>query len=131
MGSGKKGRVRTMKLRKVRIVVEEVSTTKRRWVAALKGKRVGARKEVISVPSWAVLGKVLSPPRLEILAVVPELKPPSIAALAKALGRDFKNVHSDVTFLSDVGLLMLRETGTRRTLVPTALYSEIDLPLAA
>jgi predicted transcriptional regulator len=59
------------------------------------------------------------------------VKPASIAALAKALGRDFKNVHADVTFLSQVGLLMLREAGPRRTLIPTALYSEIDLPLAA
>jgi len=120
-----------MKLRKVKLIVEEVESTKRRWVSALKGKRVGAGVEVISVPSWEVLGKVLSPPRLEILAAVPELKPASIAALAKALGRDFKNVHADVRFLAEVGLLMLRETGTRRTLVPTALYSEIDLPLAA
>jgi len=120
-----------MKLRKVKIVVEEIESTKRRWATALKGKRAGARVEVISVPSWEVLGKVLSPPRLEILAAIPELKPASIAALAKALGRDFKNVYADVTFLSEVGLLMLRQTGARRTLVPTALYSEIDLPLAA
>jgi predicted transcriptional regulator len=120
-----------MRLRKVKIVVEEIEGTKRRWIAALKGKREATGTEVISVSSWEVLGKVLSPPRLQILAAVPELKPASIAALAKALGRDFKNVHADVTFLSEVGLLMLRETGTRRTLVPTALYSEIDLPLAA
>lgn len=120
-----------MKLRKVKIVVEGTESTKRRWVATLKGKRAGAGAEVISVSSWEVLGKVLSPPRLEILAAIPELKPASIAALAKALGRDFKNVHSDVTFLSEVGLLMLREVGPRRTLIPTALYSEIDLPLAA
>jgi predicted transcriptional regulator len=120
-----------MKLKKVRIVVEDIARTKRRWLGALKGKRAASSVEVISVPSWEVLGKVLSPQRLEILAAVPELKPTSIAALAKMLGRDFKNVHADVRFLSDVGLLLLRETGTRRTLVPTALYSEIDLPLAA
>lgn len=120
-----------MKLRKVKIVVEEAASTKRRWVAALKGKPVRAGTEIISVPSWEVLGKVLSPRRLEILSAVPELKPASIAALAKALERDFKNVHADVTFLAHIGLLALRETGKRRTLVPTAVYSEIDLPLAA
>lgn len=120
-----------MKLRKVKIVVEGVESTKRRWVAALKGKRAGPGGEIISVSSWEVLGKVLSPPRLEILGAIPELKPPSIAALAKALKRDFKNVHADVTFLAEIGLLALRETGVRRTLVPTALYSEIDVPLAA
>ena len=121
-----------MKLKKVKIVVEDAGRTSRRWVAAMKGKRVPrAGAAIISVPSWEVLGKVLSPPRLQILAAVPELKPASIAALAKALGRDFKNVHADVTFLAELGLLVLRETGTRRTLVPTAVYSEIDVPLAA
>jgi predicted transcriptional regulator len=120
-----------MKLKKVKLVIEGIGGTKRRWVAALKGKHSGSGTEVISVPSWAVLGKVLSPPRLEILAVVPELKPASIAALAKALGRNFKNVHADVTFLAEVGLLLLRESGPRHTLVPTALFSQIELPLAA
>jgi predicted transcriptional regulator len=120
-----------MKLRKVKIVIEGIGGTKRRWVTALKGKHRGSSTEVISVPSWAVLGKVLSPPRLEILAVVPEVKPASIAALAKALGRNFKNVHSDVTFLAEVGLLLLRHSGPRHTLVPTALFSQIELPLAA
>ncbi len=121
-----------MKLKKVKIVVEDVERTSRRWADAMKGKRsVPAGTAVISVPSWEVLGKVLSPPRLQILAAVPKFKPPSIAALAKVLGRDFKNVHADVTFLAEIGLLVLRETGTRRTLVPTAIYSEIDVPLAA
>lgn len=120
-----------MKLRKVRIIVEDAKHVSRRWLTALKGKYSGTQTEIISVPSWEVLGKVLSPQRLEILAAVPALKPASIAALAKALERDFKNVHADVKFLAQIGLLSLRETGARRTLVPTAIYSEIDVPLAA
>lgn len=122
-----------MKLKKVRIIVEDIDGTKQRWRAALlAGKRADhAGITVISVPSWEVLAKVLSAPRLQILARLPELKPTSIAALARALGRDFKNVHAEVTFLANLGLIDLRATGRRRTLVPTALYSEIDLPLAA
>jgi predicted transcriptional regulator len=121
-----------MKLKKVRIVVEGVDATSRRWVQAIRGRSTRSqREEVISVPSWEVLARVLSAPRLEILAAVPALRPLSIAALARALKRDFKNVHADVKFLADVGLLVLREGGPRGTLAPTALYSEIDLPLAA
>ena len=116
-----------MKLRKVKIIVEDAESTKRRWVAALKGKRTAARTEILSVSSWEVLGKVLSPPRLEILAAVPELKPASIAALAKALGRDFKNVHADVTFLAQVGLLTLRATGARRRLNRRRRVRGLDL----
>ena len=121
-----------MKLKKVRIVVEGADATSRRWADAIKGKRArAAASAIISVPSWEVLARVLSAPRLEILAAVPALLPASIAALARALKRDFKNVHADVRFLADVGLLELREEGGRGTLVPTPLYSEIDLPFAA
>ena len=81
--------------------------------------------------SWEVLGKLLSPPRLQILAMIPHLKPHSIAQLAKLMKKDFKNVHSDVKFLADLGLIELREEGLRKTLVPIARFNEIDLPLAA
>lgn len=121
-----------MKLKTVRIVVEPFEEMKERWKKALQG-RLKARKgeEVISVASWDVLGRVLSPPRLQILAVVPYLKPRSIAQLAKAMRKDFKNVYTDVRFLADLGLIELKEEGPRRTLVPVARFGEIELPLAA
>lgn len=121
-----------MKLRKVKIVVESVEKTNERWVAALKGK-VHSRpgEEVITVSSWEVLGRILSPPRLQILTMVPAIKPKSISALAKAMKKDFKNVYSDVKFLADLGLVELREGGRRKTLVPVAKFDGIELGLAA
>ena len=77
------------------------------------------------------MAKLLSPPRLQILTMIPQQKPKSIAHLARQLDRDFKNVHADVRFLADLGLIDLREEGTRKTLVPIAKYSEIELPLVA
>jgi predicted transcriptional regulator len=48
------------------------------------------------------------------------------------LNRDFKNVHSDVQFLNDVGLIKLKETGNnRKGLKPIAKYSGIELDLVA
>ena len=47
------------------------------------------------------------------------------------LKKDFKNVHSDVKFLAELGLIELREEGLRKSLVPMAKFSKIDLPLAA
>lgn len=121
-----------MKLRKAKIVVEPFEEVEKRWRKALQGKlKSKSRKETISVASWEVLGKVLSTPRLQILAAIPSLKPHSIAQLAKALGKDFKNVHSDVTFLAGLGLIELKEGGQKRTLVPIAKFGEIELPLAA
>ena len=75
--------------------------------------------------------RVFSPQRLQILASILALKPKSIADLARQLKRDFKNVHSDVRFLADIGLIDLREEGARKTLVPIAKFSEIEFPLAA
>jgi predicted transcriptional regulator len=121
-----------MKLKKARIVVEPIESVKARWKKALQGKlKMKGDEEIISVGSWEILGKVLSPPRLQILATIPHIRPKSIAELARALKKDFKNIHSDVRFLADLGLIELREEGKRKTLVPVAKFSEIDLPLAA
>ncbi len=120
-----------MRLKKARIVVETIEETNRRWRKALSGKIVGSpNEEIISVRSWEILGKVLSSQRLEILSKIAGLKPKSIADLARILKRDFKNVHSDVKFLADIGLIDLVEVGGRGAMVPTAKFSEIDLPLA-
>jgi predicted transcriptional regulator len=121
-----------MKLKRVRIAVEPLSRTQARWKKALRGKAVSdSRRAVITVASWEVLGKVLSPRRLEILARIATLKPKSIAALARSLERDFKNVHTDVVFLADLGLIELKAEGRRQTLVPIARFAGIEVDLGA
>ncbi len=121
-----------MKLRKARIVVESIGSVTERWTKTLQGKaKVRKDEELISVGSWEILAKVLSPPRLQILTAIPQIKPRSIAHLAREMKKDFKNVYSDVRFLADLGLIELREEGTRKTLVPVARFSGIELPLAA
>ena len=121
-----------MKLKKVRIVVESLKNTDERWNVALKGKVLSKPgEETIIVSSWDVLGRILSPPRLQILTVIPTLKPKSISALAKAIKKDFKNVYSDVRFLADLGFVELRVEGPKRTLVPIAKFDSIELSLAA
>ena len=107
-----------MKLRKARLVVETIEVVSARWTKALKGKaRSSKGVEIISICSWEVLAKLLSPPRLQILMTIPQQKPKSIAHLARQLDRDFKNVHADVRFLADLGLIDLREDGARKMLV--------------
>lgn len=121
-----------MKLKKVRIVVETVDRTETRWLAAMRGTaKSNKNEEVITVGSWDILGRVFSPPRLQILTAIPLLKPKSISALAKAIKKDFKNVYSDVMFLADLGLIDLREEGARKTVAPVAKFSEIEFALAA
>ena len=121
-----------MKLKKVKLVIESRAATKRRWAEALGGKVRSPRGvEVISIASWDILDRILSAPRMQILSAIPTLQPTSISALAKALKKDFKNVHSDVKFLAELGLLELREEGTRGNLMPVAKFSGIEFGLAA
>ena len=48
---------------------------------------------------------VLTPRRLDVLKTLRQQGPLSIRALAKELGRDYKNVHSDSRALESAGLL--------------------------
>ncbi len=120
-----------MKLKRVRIAVEPLSQTQARWKRALKRGASASKEELITVASWEVLGKVLSPRRLEILARIPALGPKSIAVLARSLKRDFKNVYSDVVFLADLGLIELKAEGKRKTLIPIARFAGIEVDLGA
>jgi len=75
---------------------------------------------VIGVGSIAELTALLTPKRLELLrhvAVNPGL---SIRALGQALGRDYKNVHTDVCELESRQLLVRGEDG-----LLSAPYDEI------
>ena len=121
-----------MKLKRVRIVVEPLPHTHARWKKALARKSV-SKEEVITVASWEVLGKVLAPPRLEILARIATRRPKSIAVLARSLKRDFKNVYADVLLLADLGLIELKEAGSRKTLMPIPRFAgiEVDLGVAS
>lgn len=122
-----------MKLKKALIRIESNKELNSRWIGLLKGKKNRVQKgyEVISVSSWEILGRLLSPPRLQLLAAIPLVKAPSIAALAKVMKKDFKNVYSDIRFLADLGLIDLKEEGPRKNLIPIAKYEGIEFSLAA
>ena len=117
-----------MRLKTVRIMVEPQRQTSARWAKAMRGKLGNAgNSEVISFSNWETLGRVLSPPRLQILAAITVIMPNSIAGLARALRRDFKNIHSDVQFLASLGLIELRQSGPRKTLKPRPKFRGIEI----
>ncbi len=73
------------------------------WHRAEKGQRFHERR--LSFVSWEALTRVLTGKRIELLRHVHRHKVPSVRALAKALGRDYSNVHADVRALMAAGLL--------------------------
>jgi predicted transcriptional regulator len=72
------------------------------------------------------LRRVLTEKRLELLLAITRHRPASVHELAGLLGRDYKNVSTDVTLLERLGLIRLEvASGKGRAQTPTVPYDEI------
>jgi predicted transcriptional regulator len=78
----------------------------------------------LAFESWDALARVLTGKRMELLRYVRRHRVTSIRALAKALGRDYSNVHADVQALTAAGLLDATDGGIR------ADYDTIETKIA-
>jgi predicted transcriptional regulator len=92
------------------------------WRRAERGEAVDEHH--LSFESWEGLARVLTPRRLELLRHLRRHAVPSIAALARALGRDYKRVHADVEALAAAGLIDRTPAGLRTD------YGEIHARIA-
>jgi predicted transcriptional regulator len=81
------------------------------WHRAESGETF--RERHLAFESWDALARVLTGKRMEMLRYVRRHNVTSIRALAKALGRDYSNVHADVQALTEAGLLDARNGGVR------------------
>jgi predicted transcriptional regulator len=120
-----------MKSKNLKVAIKSSKQSKSDFLAALKGKRrmIQAENEVVfnSVKSFM---RIMTKNRVEILIYLNHHEPQSIYALAKGLGRDFKNVHSDVTKLANMDLILIEKSGnSRRGLVPKSKYTGLELSL--
>ena len=77
----------------------------------------------ITFETFEGMVKVLTPRRLEILRHLHRHPAASIRALSLALGRDYRNVHQDVTALVEAGLID-DEDGLR------VEYDDLEMTLA-
>jgi predicted transcriptional regulator len=92
------------------------------WHRAERGDRLQERH--LAFESWDTLVRVLTGKRMELLRYVRHHDVGSIRALAKALGRDYSNVHADVQALMGAGLLDMSGGGVR------ADYDTIETKIA-
>jgi predicted transcriptional regulator len=81
--------------------------SKRRVLDAVARSKRGetVSENHLTFENWEALAKVMSGKRQQMLRYLHEHPTSSIRALAKALGRDYKRVHSDVQALSFAGLI--------------------------
>lgn len=81
------------------------------WHRAEAGEII--RERVISFESGEGLSKVMIGERHRLLRHLHDHAEPSISALARALGRQYRRVHADVAALENAGMLE-RSDGTLR-----------------
>ena len=74
------------------------------WARSARGEAVAPRDTVTFV-SWSALAAAMTDKRHELLRHLHQTPEKSIRALARALGRDYKRVHEDLTALASVGLV--------------------------
>ncbi|RAU23184.1 hypothetical protein CU669_03225 [Paramagnetospirillum kuznetsovii] len=74
------------------------------WARAQAGDSV-VPQDTVTFVSWSALAPVMTDKRHELLRHLHQTPEKSIRALARALGRDYKRVHEDLTALATVGLV--------------------------
>jgi predicted transcriptional regulator len=83
------------------------------------------KEEYIAVSSIEELNKLLSPKKIQILNFLKENKVSSINELARKLGRDYKNVYTDLKLFEKLGIIRFEKENGK--LIPKVLYDEIEV----
>jgi predicted transcriptional regulator len=95
-------------MRTVTLEVSSREEASRRFLSAFEGQPQG---EFISFETPALLFKVLTQKRWELLSVMTGAGPMTLREVARRSGRDVKAVHGDVHALLNVGILGKTEDG--------------------
>jgi predicted transcriptional regulator len=96
------------------------------WKEGEQGKAVAIDSERVCFMDLATMLSTLSEKRLEILRTLQGQAGITTYKLAQLLGRDYKNVHTDVGMLKDIGLIQVGDDGG--LMVPyTRIQAEINL----
>jgi predicted transcriptional regulator len=95
-------------MRTVTLAISSREETNRRILRAFEGESQGT---FVSFESPALLFKVLTGKRWDLLHMMTSAGPMTIREAARRLGRDVKAVHGDVHALLDTGILHKTENG--------------------
>ena len=93
------------------------------WHKTERGEAIA--DHVLAFESWEGLASVMTGERLRLLRHLHAHPEPSVAALARSLGRQYRRVHEDVGILESAGLL-LRDGSSVRASVDT-MTAEVRL----
>lgn len=88
---------------------------------------------VLYFTDLSMVSKVLSPERLRLIQVIQERRPESVNQLASMLGRAQANVHKDVHYLSELGILELKRVKKAKgpdSVQPKCRWTGFDIDLS-
>lgn len=115
-------------MNKLHIEVQPAQAALTRFGNALQGVMEGGTPRPysgIGFENMAQFGEVFTPKRWELVEALKAGGPMTIYALAKSLNRHYRNVHKDVSILSDWLVISKNESG--KVYVP---WDEIDVRMA-
>lgn len=119
-----------MKIKKVYIEIKSFDDTLREagevFEQVSKGKTV-KQKTAVYFSNLKEMRRVLTERRLELLKTIKDKKPQSVYALAKLLHRDLKNVLQDVSYLQEMGIVDVTETGDKK--IPQVGFDRISFEI--
>ena len=117
---------------KIKIGIGDLEHSAKKFVEAWRKVEEGQAvesQEYLTFDNMETLLRVLTPTRWTLLRFLRREGPMSIRALAKALTRDYKNVHTDVKELERIGLVTRVKDG--RLIVPwNTVLAEVSLAAA-
>ena len=117
--------------KQIKISVGDATTTAKGFIDAWKRAELGEKVEAeqrLNFENLNTLLKILTSGRWALLKNLRQNGPMSVRALSNKLDRDYKNVHTDVRRLEQIGLI--RRTKDSRIEVPWDIV-EARLRLAA
>lgn len=121
-----------MQVKRVTIGIRSVDDALNNFVATgeaiERGEPVKKQPAGVYFTNLDAFRKALTQKRLELLHAIRLEKPTSIHHLARIVDRDIKNVSMDIKYLSQIGLVELKEQNN--SLFPVVDYERIELDIA-
>lgn len=120
-----------MKIKKICIGIKSLDDALKEAGAVFekvsKGKKTKS-KTAVYFSNLKEMRRALTEKRLELLKAIKDKEPSSVYDLAKMLNRDLKNVLQDITYLQELGIIDVTQTGTKK--IPQFHYDKISFEVA-
>lgn len=110
---------------------EETRTDLRERVRALERGEETDEMLVLNLHDEADLARIVRPTNLELLRTIARREPRSMREVASMVGRDYKEVHRNLTELADLDVIRFEETGRSKRPVVEFDDIEVEIPVSA